>query len=336
MKNVLVDVEVHPQGLRRLQAIPGIQVRLADAAKGPRTLPSKLIENIHVLFCNYPPSNFEEMRSLELVQLASAGYSQLYALPLLARGVRACNGRGIFDTPIGEWNMAMMVNLARNLRTMIRHQEAGVWDRSSVFQTEIRGRTVGIWGYGGIGRETARLAKAFGMTVHVLTRKGVGPVSLVYQVPGTGDAEGQLPDKVYRYEDTPEFLSRLDFLVLSMPLTRTTEGIVGEQELRALPRSAFVLNPARGPIIKEEALLKALRQTWIAGAALDAHYLYPMPADHPLWRFPNVIMTPHVSGSDKAPYYQERSWDILLSNVERFLDGRQLLNELSASQLRGE
>lgn len=336
MKNVLVDVEVHPEALRRLRAISGIQVKPVDPAKRPRPLPSELIKDIHILFCNFPPSNITEMTSLEFIQLASAGYNQLYALPLAELGVRACNARGLFDTAIAEWNIAMMVNLARDLRTMIRHQEAGIWDRSAIFQTELRGGVAGIWGYGGIGRETARLAKALGLTVHVMSRNGVAPVGLVYQLPGTGDPEGKLPDRVYLSGQEAEFLGGLDFLILSMPLTKTTEGIVGEKELRALPQSAFLLNPARGPLVEEKALLAALRGGWIAGAALDAHYSYPMPADHPLWRFPNVIMTPHISGSDKGPYYQERSWEILVQNVERFVCGQPLLNELTPCQVRGD
>jgi len=121
-----------------------------------------------------------------------------------------------------------------------------------------------------------------------------------------------------------------------MPDTNTTKGIVGETELRTLPKRAFVLNPARGPLIQEQALLRALREGWIAGAALDTHYHYPMPADHPLWRMPNVIMTPHISGSGESPFFLERIWDIFVKNVERFRDGKPLLNELTPSQLRGE
>ena len=112
---------------------------------------------------------------LEFVQIASAGYGQLIHLRLDREGIRACNGLGNFDVPIAEWNIAMMVNLARNLRGMIRNQESAVWDRSAVFQKEIRGSVLGIWGYGGIGRETARLAKTLGLRVHVMTRGGIRP-----------------------------------------------------------------------------------------------------------------------------------------------------------------
>ena len=221
------------------------------------------------------------MRALELVQISSAGYSQLHGLGLAERGVRVCNGLGNFDVPIAEWNLAMMVNFAHNLRGMIRNQEKGVWDRSAVFQNEIRGLTVGLWGCGGIGRETARLARASGLTVHVLSRSGAAPRPLACHAAGTGDPEGRLPDHLFVAGQELEFPASLDFLVLAMPLTKNTEGLVGERELRALRPTAFVLNPARGPLIQKQALLRALREKWIAGAALETHHHYPMPPGHP-------------------------------------------------------
>ncbi|HJN15590.1 MAG TPA: NAD(P)-dependent oxidoreductase, partial [Armatimonadota bacterium] len=97
-----------------------------------------------------------------------------------------------------------------------------------------------------------------------------------------------------------------------------------------------LLNPARGPLVQEKALLQALREGWIAGAALDTHYYYPMPADHALWRFPNVIITPHVSGSSASPYFLDRIWDLFVQNVERYVSGQPLLNELTPAQLAGD
>jgi len=129
-----------------------------------------------------------------------------------------------------------------------------------------------------------------------------------------------------------EFLAGLDFLVLALPHTQQSGGMVGEQQLRALPPTAFVLNPARGPIIQEQPLLRALREGWIAGAALDTHFAYPLPADHPLWRFPNVILTPHISGADKSRLFPGRVADLFVQNVARFLDGRPLLNELTPQE----
>jgi phosphoglycerate dehydrogenase-like enzyme len=336
MKNILIDMPVHSEAIARLKSLPGVTVETVEPKEEVRDLPPSQIESVHFLFCTFPPRNLEVMRALEFVQIASAGYGQLIHLGLDGRGIRACNGLGNFDVPIAEWNIAMMVNLARNLRGMIRNQESAVWDRSAVFQKEIRGSVLGIWGYGGIGRETARLAKILGLRVHVMTRGGVNPRREIYRVDGTGDPDGVLPDRIFQTGQEIEFLSALDFLVLAMPLTKSNEGIIGEKELRALPRTAFLLNPARGPLVEEQALLKALGEAWIAGAALDTHYAYPLPSPHPLWRFPNVILTPHISGSAQSPRFLDRIWDIFVQNVVRWLSGQPLLNELSAQQLRAE
>jgi phosphoglycerate dehydrogenase-like enzyme len=337
MRKVLVDLRVDEDGLQRLRALPEVEVMALDTPEEEkiRPLPAALLADVEVLGCTFPPSNVADMRALRLVQIASAGYTQLMGIGLQERGIRACNSLGVFDVPIAEWNIAMMDNLLRDLRGMIRNQERGVWDRDVRFQRELRSLTVGFWGYGGIGRETARLAKAFGMRVHVLTRSGVKERADVYRVPGTGDPDGTLPDRIYRPEQTAEFLGGLDFLILAMPLTKANEGIVGETELRALRPTAYVLNPARGPLIREEALLRALREGWIAGAALDTHYHYPMPPEHPLWRMPNVIMTPHISGSSGSPFFLRRVWDIFVQNVERLLKEETLLNELTPAQLAG-
>lgn len=333
---VLIDVPVQPDALKALEATGKFTFEVIDPPEEKaRSLDVERIADAEVLFCSIPPTNFAEMKAVKWVQISSTGYTQLFDHKLHERGIRATNGRGCFDVPIAEWNVAMLVNLARDMRQLIRNQEAAVWDRGAVFQREIRGMTVGIWGYGGIGRETTRLAQAMGLNVHVFARHGVGPRGDVYHVPGTSDPEGVLPDKVFRSGEEMAFLSGLDFLILALPLTKNTEGLIGERELRALPDHAYILNPARGPIIQEQALIKALDEKWIAGAALDTHYHYPMPPEHPLWKMPNVIMTPHISGSSLSPNFLTHLWDIFSINVQRYADGQPLLNALTPEQLAG-
>jgi phosphoglycerate dehydrogenase-like enzyme len=334
---IVIDVPAYKPALCALKQRADCQVECIEPPEErSRELEPNLIQDADVYFCTLPPTNHAVMRALKWMQISSTGYNQLSGLDLPARGVRATNARGCFDGPIGEWNLAMMVNLARDFRQMMRNQDAAMWDRSAIFQRELRGLTVGLWGYGGIGRETARLARQMGLRVHVLTRTGVvEPRREVYSVPGTGDPEGVLPDHVFRAGEELEFLRGLDFLIVALPLTKATQGLIGERELQALPKTAYVLNPARGPIIQQEALLRALREKWIAGAALDTHYQYPMPPEHPLWHFPNVIFTPHISGSSLSPNFQQRLWEIFSINVERFARGEPLLNELTPAQLAG-
>ncbi len=334
--NILVDMPVFPPSLKLLSQLPGVNVKLvADPQEKRRDLPNELVKDCSILFCTIPPGNFTEMQSLKLIQVSSAGYSQLVGLSLPERGIRACNALGVFDVPIAEWNIAMMINLIRDMRGLMHNQDAKIWDRAPRFQREARGSVVGIWGYGGIGRETARLAKSMGMTVHVLGRNAPTSRKNIYNVPGTGDVSAELPDRFFSMGEKELFLRELDFLVMAIPQVNDTVGIVGEVELKMLPPSAYLLNPARGPLVQEQALLDALQQGWIAGAALDTHYYYPMPADHPLWSMPNVIMTPHISGSSTGTRFLERIWDIFVRNVQRFQKNEALLNELTPAQLKG-
>jgi phosphoglycerate dehydrogenase-like enzyme len=332
MLEILCEVLLDPAGAASLAGLPGVRVGHLPPHKGEWDMPADLLPGPEALLCRLPPGNLDALTNLKLLQISTVGYEHLRDRRLQDRPLRVCNARGLFDTAIAEWALTMMVNLARDLRGMIRNQEHGVWDRDAAFHQEVRERVVGLWGYGGIGRETARLAKAFGMTVHALTRKGVGPRRDHYCLPGSGDPEGTLPDRVFVAGQERDFLAGLDFLVLALPHTRHSNGMVGEDELRALPRHSCVLNPARGPIIQEQALLRALRERWIAGAALDTHFAYPLPPDHPLWRFPNVILTPHISGSDRSTLFPRRMAELFRQNVERYQTGRPLLNEVTRQE----
>jgi phosphoglycerate dehydrogenase-like enzyme len=336
MINILIDIPVFAPLLNSLQNLQGVKVNIIEhPEEKKRILPNEIIKDCDILLCTFPPGNHDEMTRLKMIQISSAGYTQLIGQKFEERDIKACNALGVFDVPIGEWNMAMMINLARDVRGIIRNQDNQIWDRSARFQKEISGSVVGIWGYGGIGRETARLAKALNMKVHVLSRNSIKSRKNIYCVAGTGDQQGTLPDRVFLMNEKEAFLNGLDFLIMAIPLTGSTEGIVGETELKMLSSKAFLLNPARGPIIKEDALIHALEEGWIAGAALDTHYYYPMPPDHPFWKMQNVILTPHISGSSASPHFLERVWDIFVQNVQRFKNGEPLLNELSPSELKG-
>ena len=336
MKTILIDYPLLPESVSALRAIPNVHVRLVpEPQEALRPQPAELIRDVDLLLCSYPPENIAEMKALKLIQLTSAGYEHLYGWPLAERGIRVCNGRGLFDIPIAEWIIGMMINLRRDLRGLLRNQERHLWDRDPRFEREIHGMTLGIWGYGGIGRQTARLAKAMGLTVHVMTRSGIPSRKGLYVPDHAGDVEGVLPDRSFTLGEKDAFLAGLDFLALAIPKTPSSVGLIGEAELRRLPRHAFLLNPARGQIVQEPVLLRALREGWIAGAALDAHCEEPLPADHPLWDLPNVYIPPHLAGASQTPAYALRLADLFGRNVRRFLAGDSLLNELTAAQLAG-
>ncbi len=311
-----------------------LEVRVLRGLPADAPWPEDEADKVEVMFCTHAPPNIATFKNLRWLQIESAGFSHLFSHRLGERGVVVTNARGIFDCPIAEWNIAMMINLVRDVRTLIRHQDAGIWERSAQFTGEVRGKTVGIWGYGGIGRETARLAKAMSMTVHVLTRSGMKSRADSTFIEGTGDLDGSLPDRYFTEAEKTAFLSGLDFLILALPLTKVTDGLIGEAELRMLPKGVFVLNPARGPLIQEAALLAVPRDGHLGGAALDTHYSYPLPPEHPLWSFPHVILTPHISGTSFSPNYSAGLLNIFRQNACRFVAGEPLLNVIPPDDLQ--
>jgi phosphoglycerate dehydrogenase-like enzyme len=164
---------------------------------------------------------------------------------------------------------------------------------------------------GGIGRETARLSKAFGMRVLASHRRAKRADHMRYV------------DEVYPANDLTELLNESDFVVLALPLTTETYKMFGERQFRSMKPTAFLLNIARGKIIDEDALIQALEENWIAGAGLDVFVTEPLPLDSRLWQLPNVIFSPHVAGG--MEHYADQATAIFCENLRRYVDGRRLI-----------
>jgi len=335
---ILISLKTEPQYLDRIQAAcPSARVRIGPWIDDEgQTLDRELMKGADILLCELPPANFDDFDRLKWIQLTSAGYTQVLKLPILERGIRVTNGLGNFDGPIAEWNILMMLLWQRSLLDLLDNQKNKIWDRDARFQQDLYGATVGFWGYGGLARETARLAKAMHLNIWAMTRDGtVRERKLTYRVAGTGDPQGLLPDRVFSPEHVKEFLGGLDYLILGVPLTAATTGLISENELRLLKPSAVVINPTRAAVIDPQAFIRCLREKWIRGASLDVHYAYPLPPEHPLWAMPNLVLTPHISGSAASPQFLTRIYDIFTQNLVRLINHQPLLNELSEAQLRG-
>ena len=195
---------------------------------------------------------------------------------------------------------------------------------------ELRGRTLGIIGYGSIGREIARLATAFGMQILVTKRDARHVKDEGYNLPGYGDPEGNLPTRIYPTEATRSMVGECDYIAITLPLTPRTHHMFDEAMFRAMKPSCFVVNVGRGGLIKESDLVRALSKGWIAGAGLDVFETEPLPEDSPLWNMENVIMSPHVSGFSRE--YDERAVDLFVANLGRYLAGQPLLNSVNREQ----
>ena len=237
--------------------------------------------------------------NLRLFACNTAGGDHLPREALAERGVAVTNAAGVHGPNVAEHVLGWVLTFARRLDEGRRRQRRREWRRFQSF-TELAGSTVSVVGLGSIGEAVVERFEGF----------DVDTVGVRHTV-----AKGGPTDEVVGYGDLPDVLPRTDVLVLACPLTETTEGLIGESELDALPTDAIVVNVARGGVVDTPALVDALRANALHGAGLDVTDPEPLPSDHDLWGFENVFLTPHVAGH--TPNYWDRRADILVENLER-------------------
>lgn len=247
---------------------------------------------------------------LQWVHNLSAGVEGILSPEVVASPVPLTNGRGVFRSILAEFVIGAVLYFAKDLRRMIRNQEAGRWAPFDV--TEVKGQTMAIVGYGEIGQGCARLAHAIGMKVTALRRRAT-----------LSQSDPNL-EAVYTHDRLHEMLSACDYLVVAAPNTPETRGMIGEAEIKALKPEAVIINIGRGPVIVESALIRALAEERIKGAALDVFDIEPLPEDHPLYRLPNVLLSPHCA--DHTPGWIDRAMQKFIDNFGRFYHGKPLEN----------
>ena len=282
---------------------------------------------------NMPDDLLDLAPGLRWVQLHSAGADHLQGHPVMEADMAVTTASGIHAVPIAEYVMASILAHRWRVPLWTRCQRDHQWPSgrwATYSRPELRGATIGILGYGSIGREVARLAQAFGMRVLALSRSGKRTQGGGYLQEGIGDPEGAIPEKMYRTEEMGELLPQCDYVVVALPLTSATTHAIGEAELRAMKPTAYLVNIARGAIVDEEALARALKERWIGGAGLDVFEEEPLPTGSPLWEMDNALLSPHVAGF--TPRYDERAVALFAANLERYLAGEPLLNALDKKQ----
>lgn len=260
-----------------------------------------------LLAWRFPLEALEAAGRLRWIQLTAAGVEHLVAARDRLRHLVVTNARGIHGDLMADYAAGVLVLLHWGFPRLFRHQQARRWVPQAT--APLAGMTLGLVGLGAIGQAIARRAAAFGLEV-LGVRRGSGPVPGVSQVFGPGDLRAVLP--------------RCDFVVLAVPETAETRGMMGEAELRRMKPGAYLVNLARGAVVDEAALLRALRERWIAGAALDVFAQEPLPPDHPLWTLDNVVVTPHIAGEPAD--YLERLTALFVDNYRRFAAGESLRN----------
>jgi phosphoglycerate dehydrogenase-like enzyme len=265
---------------------------------------------------------------LRWIQFHWAGVNHAIDAPILSKpGLVATTLSGAGATKLAEYIMMMLLALGQHLPDLFAYQESREWpqDRWERFAPlELRESTVGIVGYGSIGRQVARLLHPFGAQVLACKQDAMQPVDSGYTPEGYGDPAGDFVHRLYPTQALRSMLKQCDFVVITVPLTPATLGMIGAEQLAALKPGAFLVDVSRGGVLHQEALIHALEENKIAGAALDVFPEEPLPEDSPLWEMPNVIITPHISGV--TPNYDQRAVELFARNLERYIEGEPLYN----------
>ncbi|MGA9049304.1 MAG: D-2-hydroxyacid dehydrogenase [Dehalococcoidia bacterium] len=318
--NVVATIKLDDRAARQITDISK-RIKLIDAA-GPaqreqegdaaaRRQMDSLLSDAEVIYGFRLPRNvIARAPRLKWIQVMAAGVDRYLTDEILRSRVTVTNVSGIHTTTIGEFVMGLMLMFVKRSDMCFQLKQQKRWQQFN--PGILKGKTVGIVGLGNIGREVARLSKAFGMIV-IATRRSAH--------------EGQKSknvDKVFAPGRIDGLLASSDFVVLTLPLTAQTLHIVGEAQLRSMKRTAYLVNIARGNIVDEKALVRALKKKWIAGAGLDVFEEEPLPSDSPLWELPNVIFSPHVAGGMEN--YIEQTNGVFCENLVRYLNKRKLLN----------
>jgi len=328
MTQILVTAPFPDHLMDRISAVAsGVVVDQMDLTN--KSWPSGRNTSVEVIYAvgraSLPP--LEAAPNLRWVQSHWAGTDDFFGSEYWHSDILLTNASGVHAPNMGQYVLAQILAWSNRVPGWLTEQRRGKWPSNrwnKFLPDELRGRTLGILGYGSIGREVARLAKAFHMTVLATKRDGRHVQDTGYTIPGAGDPEGKMVDRIYPAGAERSLIGECDYVVITLPLTPSTEGLFDEGLLRAMKPTAYLVNVGRGAIVDEAALIKALKKGWLAGAGLDVFETEPLPADSPLWSLENVILSPHVSGF--TAHYDERAVDLFCQNLNRYLVGEPLLN----------
>jgi phosphoglycerate dehydrogenase-like enzyme len=278
----------------------------------------RILPGAEVLFAwGLARRHVERAGALRWLHTPLAGVDRVLNPELVKSPIRVTSSRGVNSVAVAEHALALIFALTRGVADAVRAQAAGRWDQEALYDRkppldELPGRLLGILGLGDIGRELAKRAAALGMRVWGVTR--------------TPRPKPAFIERMFPAGREDPLLRQADIVVLALPLTRATQGMLGERQLRKMKPGSIVVNIGRGELVQESALVRALREGWIAGAGLDVFATEPLPPASPLWNAPRLVMTPHVAGTH--PRYMAKSADLFVQNLGRYLKGEPLLNEV--------
>jgi phosphoglycerate dehydrogenase-like enzyme len=267
-----------------------------------------------IVYCMTPGIPLKEVWNIaprvQWIHSLSAGLESILFPALADSTVPMTNSRGVFKESLGEFVIASIFHFAKDLRRMQRNQAAGRWEQFDVDM--VHGKTLGVVGYGEIGRAAAVRAHALGMKIHALRRRTALSI------------DDPIVEKSFTIAERAEMAAGVDYLLAAAPLTPESRGLIGEAELRVMKPTSVIMNVGRGPVIVESALIKALQEGWIRGAGLDVFDVEPLPEGHPFWTLENVLLSPHCA--DHTATWTDEALQFFLENFRRYTKGEPLLN----------
>ncbi len=325
---ILITLPIEANHLQPLKAAAPEAEIIVHPARTAQEVPPTLWERAEILYTWSALPDPEAAPNLKWVQFHLAGIDHVADHPLIRSGkVAVTTMSGAAVPQMGEYVLMMLLALGHRLPALMDSQRRKAWpeDRWQRFMpVELNTSTVGIVGYGSLGREVARLLRAFGATVLATKRDVKHPKDHGYIPAGHGDPQGAFVRRLYPPQALRSMARECDFLVVTVPLTPETRGMVNAEVFAALKPGAFLVDISRGGVVDHEALIAALESGQLAGAALDVFPQEPLPPESPLWEMPNVILSPHIAGN--TPHYHARAMKLFAANLSRYLKGQPLFN----------
>lgn len=316
---VLIDAPIPPIQLERVRQLsPQIEVIVG--------LTPEALSRAEVVYTSKAEFSPASVPNLRWIQLDYSGVDHLAHTPWAGGGVPIATARGAYSPAIAELALGVILTLIRRLNVAHDFQAQGRWGEFSenLLGQLCYGKTMGIVGYGSIGRHLARIAQAMGMTILACKRNPEIRKDTSFALPNTGDPKGVIPTDWFGVDEIERMFSMTDVAVLALPLTQATRGLIGRQLLEALPAHALLINVGRGPVLDEAALIDMLATRRLACAGLDVFAAEPLSPDSPLWKMPQVIVTPHIAAHIRD--HAHLAAEVLIENLMRDLARKPLLN----------
>lgn len=327
---ILITVPLSEQHLSQIKSLsPRISIQYAQARKAG-DIPDEVWKKTEVLYTSRVLPEPEQAPNLRWIQFNLAGIDHAIQAPITRKaGVIVTTLSGAAATQVAEHVLMMLLSLGHHLPEMISSQRRAEWPKDKwerFLPIELRDSTVGIVGYGSIGRQVARLLVTFGAQVLATKRDVFHPEDYGYTPEGFGDPQAEFVRRIYPPQALGSMIKECDFVVVTLPLTPGTKGMLNADMLALMKPTAFLVDVSRGGIVDHSALITALKDHRIAGAALDVFPEEPLPESSPLWKLPNVILTPHISGNTSK--YEARAVALFIENLEGYLAGQPLSNQV--------